>query len=46
VSVADWALLQELPVSTRVVSSMAFSPNGKWLAIGGADNKVRVWQTN
>lgn len=43
-SVEDWDLKQELPVSTKVVNGMAFSPNGRWFAAGAADAKVRVWE--
>ena len=42
-SAAEWELREELPVSTKVVSSMAFSPDGQWLAAGAADKKIRVW---
>jgi WD40 repeat protein len=40
----DWQLLSEMPVSTKVVSSVAFSQDGDLLAIGGADNKIRIWE--
>jgi WD40 repeat protein len=42
-SVADWSLQAELPVSTNVVYGCAFSPDGRWLAAGAADGKIRVW---
>jgi WD40 repeat protein len=39
----DWELIGELPISTKVVNGMAFSPDGRQLAIAGADRKIRVW---
>jgi WD40 repeat protein len=42
-SVDDWALQAELPIGTKVVSAMAFSGDGQWLAIGAADRKIRIW---
>jgi WD40 repeat protein len=42
-SIEDWTLEGELPISTKVVSSMAFSPSGETLAVGGADNRIRIW---
>ncbi len=43
-SVTDWALRDKLAVGTKVVNGMAFSPDGRWLAVGAADRKIRVWQ--
>ncbi len=31
---------------TRPVMCVAFSPAGKFVASGGADNQVFVWKTN
>lgn len=42
-SVEDWALLEELPVDTKVIYGCAFSPDGRLLAAGAADGKIRVW---
>lgn len=33
----------ELPASVKGVYQLAFSPDGKWLAMAAADGKVRVW---
>ena len=43
-SVDDWALGTDLPVSTKVVNGMAFSPDGRWFAAGAADRKIRIWE--
>jgi len=34
----------ELPVSTKVINGVAFSPDGRWLAIGAADKKISIWE--
>ena len=43
-SVEDLSLQEELPVSTKVINGTAFSPDGRWLAIGAADKKIRIWE--
>ena len=40
----DWALLHDIEVGTPAVNSAASSPDGRWLAVGAADEKIRVWQ--
>lgn len=42
-SVAKWTKLNELAISAKSVGSAAFSPDGRWLAVGAADRKIRVW---
>lgn len=34
---------QELPPHTSTVTSVAYSPDGEWLAVGGSNGMVRVW---
>jgi len=43
-SARDLSLQAELPVSTKVINGIAFSPDGRWLAIGAADKKIRIWE--
>jgi WD40 repeat protein len=43
-SVDSWSLMQAIPVSAKVVSAVAISPDSSLLAIGGADRKIRIWQ--
>jgi WD40 repeat protein len=42
--VEDWTLQAELSISTKAVNGMAFSPDSRWLAVGAADRKIRVWE--
>ncbi|MGD8623675.1 MAG: WD40 repeat domain-containing protein [Anaerolineae bacterium] len=32
--------------STKMVSAMAFAPDGRWFAAGAAERKVRVWEAS
>ena len=43
-STIDMELQAELSVSTPVISAIAFSPDGRWLAVTAADSKVRIWR--
>ncbi len=43
-SIQDAALIEEMPISTRAVNGMAFSPDLRWLVVGGADGKIRIWE--
>ena len=42
-SVDSGTLQAALSVSPKSVSALAFSPDGRWLAAGAADRKIRVW---
>lgn len=44
-SVDGWTKLRELPISAKSVGSASFSPDGRWLAVGAADRKIRIWPT-
>ncbi len=43
-SLGDWKLQSSRAVSTKVITGMAFSADGKWFAAGAADRKIRIWQ--
>jgi WD40 repeat protein len=42
--VEPWAKVDEVEVPTKAVTTLAFSPDGRWLAAGAADRKIRVWE--
>jgi WD40 repeat protein len=43
--VQDWVLRAELTVDAKALSSVAFSPDGRWLVVGAADRRIRVWDS-
>lgn len=42
-SVKDWTQQGELAFTAKSVGSAAFSQDGRWLAVGAADRKIRIW---
>lgn len=43
-SLPRWSEREVIPISTKSLSGVAFSPDGKWLAIGAADKRIRIWK--
>jgi WD40 repeat protein len=35
--------IAEVPVGTKALYGVAFSPDGEWMGVGAADGKVRLW---
>jgi WD40 repeat protein len=44
--VADWSVLHELKGHTKIVTDLAFSPDGKSLASGSNDRDIILWDTD
>jgi WD40 repeat protein len=42
-STARWECQYVLDVGPKSVETAAFSPDGRWLAVGAADGRIRVW---
>jgi WD40 repeat protein len=42
-SLADGSLLSSLPQQANFIKNVASSPDGRWIATGGADGRVLVW---
>ena len=40
----EWTLAETVSVDAKVLSSVAFSADGKALAVGGADRRIRVFE--
>jgi WD40 repeat protein len=45
-SMEEWKPLDEVQVAANVVNGLAFSPDGRLLAVGAADRKIRVWHVS
>jgi WD40 repeat protein len=43
-STVDMELQAELRIGTPSISLIAFSPDGRWLAISGAEGKITPWR--
>jgi WD40 repeat protein len=43
---ADAFQLREIGRHSRQILSIAFSPDGRWIATGGLDRMVRIWSTS
>ena len=43
-STVDWSIIDKSPVKPKGVTRVVFSPDGRWLALGAADKRVRIWE--
>jgi WD40 repeat protein len=39
-----WTVIEEHAIDTNSVNSAAFSPDGRWLAVGAADGQIRLFE--
>ncbi|MFN2169326.1 MAG: hypothetical protein ACK2U9_24090 [Anaerolineae bacterium] len=37
-------MIEEHAIDTNSVNSAAFSPDGRWLAVGAADGQIRLFE--
>jgi len=42
-STVRWECAHVLDIGPKSVEAAAFSPDGRWLAVGAADGRIRVW---
>jgi WD40 repeat protein len=43
-SVENGEMLTEQNLKPKGITSVTFSPDGQWLAVGAADKKIRLWK--
>ncbi|MFN2190235.1 MAG: WD40 repeat domain-containing protein [Candidatus Promineifilaceae bacterium] len=40
----DWKKVRQFDIKAKSIGSAAFSPDGRRLAVGAADKKIRIWE--
>jgi WD40 repeat protein len=43
-SLPELEFVHRVPVETKVINGMAFSPDGRYFAAGAADRRIRIWE--